>query len=193
MSPAIVERGVAARADSRFYTGGPPLSTYESPVAASLQLDQLGNQPPIAAMRKRRQFLVYAEFAHVNRHSWKHSKTGSTPKPRSKSFAFEPIDTTGLASHQVFELVGELAARPRPSFASSGQSTENLTERVADRDDDSSFPAESGDRLRFADIQVSSDEDLIEAGYRFYARVEDPELAAESRRAFLERLGLGPE
>jgi hypothetical protein len=51
-----------------------------------------------------------------------------------------------------------------------------------------SFLSHTGGRVTFSDIEVSSDEDLIEAGYPFLSHAEDPKLAAESRRNFLRRI-----
>ncbi|MGH8009519.1 MAG: hypothetical protein ACREQ3_21215, partial [Candidatus Binatia bacterium] len=136
---------------------------------------------------------VYAEFAYIARHSWKQATTGSKARKHPEDLVFESLETTGRASHQVLDLVGELAAQPRPSSAVLGQSAENTNYRDSGRDDASSFLSESGGRIRFSDIGVSSDEDLIEAGYLFFSHAEDPELAAESRRSFSKRIGPGPD
>jgi hypothetical protein len=137
--------------------------------------------------------MVYAKFAHVARHSWKQAVISSKAATHSEDLVLESLETTGRASDQVLDLVGELAAQPRPSSAVIGQSAENANYRDSGRYDPSSFLSESGGRIRFSDIEVSSDEDLIEAGYLCLSRAEDPELAAESRRSFLKRIGLGPD
>lgn len=51
-----------------------------------------------------------------------------------------------------------------------------------------SFLSNTGGRTSFADIEVSTDDDLIEAGYPFYSSTEDPGLAQQSVRNILERI-----
>jgi hypothetical protein len=184
MSSAAVERGVAARADNNFYTGGPSVGAN---YAKSSEVDHVANlQSIFAVLPKWRPPSLYAP----DRQIWLRGRGRYAPESHSRELV--QIQTTGRSSHQVLELIGELATQPRPS-ANPSQPTEDFRDRAISYEKAFSFPSETGCRVAFSDIETSSDEDLIEAGYLYFTNTEDPELATASRKSFLRRIGLAPD
>lgn len=101
---------------------------------------------------------------------------------------------TGLTSQQI---VSAWVSRPTAFIAPHFRPTCDVTsaisgyERAVQESSSTqpySFASSTGGRVTFADIEASSDNDLLEAGYPYFGNVEDSELARESIRNVLDRI-----
>ena len=103
---------------------------------------------------------------------------------------------TGLASQQI---VSAWVRRPTTFVTPQYRPTTDAPSAISDNEravkessstQPHSFLSSTGGRVTFADIESSSDDDLFEAGYPYFANAEDSELARESIRNVLDRIGI---
>lgn len=104
MSLATIERMVAGRADSEFYTGGPALEAHPSAFQKMTRPDLLVAKQPRWARDE------ISRVGRSTRQSADHDHMAGT---HLESFVFQSFDMTGVPSQQVLDLIGELATRPR--------------------------------------------------------------------------------
>ncbi len=101
MSPATIERLVAGRADSEFYTGGFALEAHPS------AFQRMTRPEPLVAKQPRWARDKISRVGRSTRQSADHDYI------HLESFVFGSFDMTGVPSQQVLDLIGELATRPR--------------------------------------------------------------------------------
>jgi hypothetical protein len=201
MSPATIEQIITGTAPSEFYTGASALPLCRNAIVKPRQADLLYLRISKAVYKQQPRWLRH-ETSRVSGGDWQYTETSYMAGTYLSDLVFESFDSTGVTSQQILDLVSELASQPRSYPIALDQSVEEDTEIAHDPEglveavsarQGHWFRSKTGGRVTFSSIEASSDEDLIEAGYPFFSHAEDPELAAQSRRNFLNRIGLGSD